>query len=54
MKFFRHCYYAVRYGEWNCGWEMYENKPKFGFYSFWYDGQHVGFHLYKFWIDVYY
>lgn len=54
MKFFKHCYHAIRYGEWDWGWGMHKDKPLFGFYSFYYDGRHAGFHLYKLWINVSY
>lgn len=51
-KFFSHCWGAIRYGEWDWGWEMYEGKPKFGFFSTYYDGYHFCFHCYKFWLGV--
>lgn len=54
MKTLRHCWWAIRYGEWHCGWKMYKDKPKFGFYHFYYDGNCAGFHLYKFWLSVRY
>lgn len=52
-NFFKQCYYAVRYGQWAAGWEMYEGKPKFGFYTRYYDGRWAAFHLWKFWVSVY-
>jgi hypothetical protein len=54
MKFFKHCWWAVRYGEWSSGWEMYENKPPLGAYYTFYDGHHVTFHCYKLWVNVSY
>lgn len=51
---YQHVKIAVLYGEWYWGWEWYENKPKFGFFHHYYDGNIVAFHLGKFWIEVYY
>lgn len=49
-KFYR----TIRYGVWDWGWESYEGKPMFGFYRSYYDGDWYAFHLYKFWIGVWY
>jgi hypothetical protein len=54
MSKLHHLYYAIRYGEWSCGWEMYENKPPFGIYHTYYDGDHMTFHCYKLWVNVSY
>ena len=54
MEFFRHCYHAIRYGDWDLGWDSYKNKPMFGFYHTYYDGNHFSFHCYKLWISAYY
>ena len=54
MQFFRHCYHAIRYGDWDLGWESYKDKPMFGFYHTYYDGNHFSFHCYKLWISAYY
>ncbi len=54
MNIFKHIYYAVRHGEWDCGWELYKDKPMFGFYCFRYDGNWFAFHCYKFWLSVCY
>lgn len=54
INFLKHVYYAVRYGEWKCGWEDYLGKPKFLVDHIYYDGNHVVFHCYKLWIEVYY
>ena len=53
-NFMLHIHHALRYGDWDCGWEMYEDKPMFGLYKIYYDGDHVALHLYKFWVAVSY
>ena len=52
MNFLRHCYWAVRHGDWDCGWEMYKGKPILGIYHTYHDGYHLVFHCYKLWIEV--
>ena len=54
MNFFRHLYYAIRYGTWEWDWEMYEGKPMFTVGHFYHDGDWVALHLYKLWITVHY
>ena len=54
MNKLKSCYHAIRYGDWNCGWEYYKDKPIFGFYTAYYDGNHSVFHCGKLWISVYY
>lgn len=54
MKFFKHCRWAIKYGEWDIGWELYKGKPMFGFFTGYYDGHYASFHLWKFWIGVCY
>lgn len=49
-----HCYHAVRYGKWYCGWEMWDGKPLFGFTYTYYDGNFAALHLYKFYLEVHY
>lgn len=53
VKMLKQIYYAIRYGEWDWGWEMYEGKPMFKFFHFWHDGYWTGLHIYKFWVSVY-
>ena len=53
-EIYLHVYFAIRYGEWSWGWEMYDNKPMFGFFHEYYDGNYSGFHCYKLWISVIY
>lgn len=46
-----------RYGDWEVGYadeNKWPNKRQFGYYSFYYDGHHKGFHLWRFYIAVYY
>lgn len=47
-------YYMLRYGEWSMGWESYPDKPMFGLYREYYDGDYITFHCYKLWIVLYY
>lgn len=54
MKLHKHIYWALRYGEWSWGWEMYPEKPQFGIFYTYYDGNIACFHLYKLWIEVEY
>lgn len=54
IKFFRHVYWALRYGEWTADWEMYKDKPMLNVNYVYYDGHHVTFHCYKLWICVSY
>ena len=49
-----HIYWAIRYGKWYCGWEQWEDKPQWGFYHDWFDGNHAVVHIYKLWIGVEY
>ena len=49
-----HVYWAIRYGEWDCGWEHYEDKPMLGVYHSYYDGNWTCLHCYKLWISVHY
>jgi hypothetical protein len=53
-EIYRHITIALRYGEWSWGYGWYEDKPKFGFYHVYYDGNHAAFHLGKLWIAVFY
>lgn len=54
MNFLRHCYWVIRYGDWDCGWEMYKNKPMLSVNHSYYNGYHAIFHCYKLWIAVSY
>ena len=54
MNILRHCWWAVRYGEWYCDWIIYENKPMLGFYHTYYDGNWASLHIYKLCISVHY
>ena len=48
----KHLYYIFRYGTWSCGWEMWKGKPMFAFEHIYYDGHHLMFHFYKFYVGV--
>jgi len=39
-------------GSWSAGFENYQGKPKFGFFSEYYDGMHYVFHAGNFWIEL--
>jgi len=54
MEDIKHVYYAIFYGDWECGYELYEGKPKFGFFKCYYDGNHAALHVYNLWISVTY
>lgn len=53
-NFFLHVYSAIRYGEWDWGYEDWKGKPKFALLHMYYDGDHVALHLGKFHISVVY
>jgi hypothetical protein len=53
----KHLWYALRYGQWYIGYcskKELPNKPYFGYFSDYYDGYHKAFHLWRFYIAVYY
>lgn len=52
MNIIINVYNAFRYGEWLMGWDDWKGKKMFGFETAYYDGHHVYFHLYKFYIGV--
>ena len=54
MNPFRHLYYAIRYGEWEWGWDNYADRYKFGFKHMYYDGDWITFWCFKFYISVNY
>lgn len=54
MNALKHIYWAVRYGKWHLGWGQWEDKPQWGFYHNWFDGNHAVVHIYKLWIGVEY
>lgn len=49
-----HVRYAIQQGTWGCGWEQYKNKPQFGFYHAWHDGNWACLHLGPLWISRHY
>lgn len=55
-KFLRHCYYAIRYGEWDIGWDKEwltkEHHEWFVLGHAYYDGNHVCLRIGKFYIYV--
>lgn len=53
-NFLKHISNIIKYGDWEWGWEMYKDKPMFGIYHTFYDGNLISFHLYKLWICVQY
>jgi len=50
----RHIYWALRYGEWSAGWEMYKGKPMIGVYLCYYDGHHCCLHAGPGWLAVHF
>jgi len=54
MNTIKHIWWAIRYGEWYMGTDTYDGQPRFGFESGYYDGNYASFHVYKFYIAVFY
>lgn len=54
MNELRHIYYAVRYGDWDCGWEYVEDRKRLGWEHLYYDGDWFTLYLGNLWIAVYY
>lgn len=50
----RSLYYMARYGKWEHGYDHWENKPRFGLYHVYYDGNHLVLHIGNHYISVYY
>ncbi len=57
-SFFNHCYFAVRYGKWDVGWDKeWLTKPWHVWFHIghvYYDGDHAGLRIGKFYISVSY
>ena len=47
-------YYALRYGDWVCGWERWEGKPWLSISHHYYDGDiyvlHIGWLYVECWV----
>ena len=54
MSIFRHIYYAIRYGDWECGFDNHADRYKFGFKHMYYDGDWVTIWFFKFYVAVNY
>ena len=54
MSPFKHIYYAIRYGEWEAGWDSYTSTNKFGLKHTYYDGDWATLWFFKFYIAVNY
>lgn len=56
--FFKHCYFAVRYGDWDIGWDKeWLTKPDHTFFHIghcYYDGDHAAIRIGKFYVGVTY
>ena len=57
-KFLKHCYWAVRYGDWDIGWDKdWLTKPDHEWFycgHVYYDGDHAAIRIGKFFIGVSY
>lgn len=57
-KFFNHCYYAIRYGDWDIGWDgEWLTKPDHEWFycgHIYYDGDHAAIRIGKFFVGVSY
>jgi hypothetical protein len=40
------------HGKWSCGWEQWDGKPQFEFFSTYYDGLIYCLHIGPLWIEV--
>lgn len=54
MNKLKHIYWAIRYGDWDCGWESTYDRKSFGWDSMYYDGNWFSFYIGCFWVGVYY
>ena len=46
-----HLWTAIRWGDWSCGWEQWNNKPQFDFVRGYYDGYRNALHIGPLWIE---
>lgn len=57
-KFLKHCYWAIRYGDWDMGWDKdWLTKPDHEWFycgHVYYDGHHAAIRIGKFFIGVSY
>jgi hypothetical protein len=54
IEFIKTIIFAIRHGEWSCGYNAWYGKPMLGFYQDFYDGWRASIHVGKFWVEVYY
>lgn len=50
----RRMYYIIRYGFWDYGYDDWDDKPKFGIYYLYYDGNNLALHIGNFYLSVEY
>ena len=43
-----------RYGDWDCGFEQYIDKPQFGIFNEYYDGNIFALHIWRLWVTCFY
>lgn len=51
-RFLCHLWAAMRWGDWYCGWELWEGKPRFGLFHLYYDGWRLCFHAGPLYLEV--
>jgi len=54
VNFISHVYTAIRYGDWDCGFELWKGKPTLDVALMPYDGWNFCLHIHSFYLCVNY